>query len=45
MRPLFFEEPENQKLYTYNTCLFFGAKDFLISPILNKDKRTKHLFP
>ncbi len=24
MRPLFFEEPENQKLYTYNTAYFWA---------------------
>ena len=43
MRPLFFEEPENQKLYTYNTAYFWG-KDFLISPILNKGQKEQSIY-
>ena len=43
MRPLFFEEPENQILYTYNTAYFWG-KDFLISPILNKGQKEQTIY-
>lgn len=43
MRPLFFEEPENLKLYTYNDAYFWG-KDFLISPILNKGQKTQSVY-
>lgn len=43
MRPIFFEEPENQKLYTYNDAYFWG-KDFLISPILNKGQKTQSVY-
>ena len=43
MRPLFFEEPENQKLYTYNTAYFWG-KDFIVSPILNKGQKEQSIY-
>lgn len=43
MRPLFFEEPENLKLYTYNDAYFWG-KDFLISPILKQGQKTQSVY-
>ena len=43
MRPLFFEEPENKELYTYNTAYFWG-KDFLISPILKPKQTTQDVY-
>lgn len=43
MRPLFFEEPENQKLYTYNDAYFWG-KNFLISPILKQGQKEQSVY-
>lgn len=43
MRPLFFEEPENLKLYTYNDAYFWG-KDFLISPILKQGQKEQSVY-
>lgn len=43
MRPLFFEEPDNQKLYTYNDAYLWG-KDFLVAPILKKGQRTQTVY-
>lgn len=43
MRPLFFEEPENQKLYTYNDAYFWG-KDFIVSPILKQGQKTQSMY-
>ncbi len=39
MRPLFFEEPENEQLFDYDTSYLWG-KDFLIAPIMNAGQET-----
>ena len=43
MRPLFFEEPENKDLYTYNTAYLWG-ENFLISPILNPGQKQQTVY-
>ena len=45
MRPLFFEEPENEKLKTVSDTYFWG-KDFLVKPITKAgEKSTEIYFP
>ncbi|TVZ25307.1 alpha-glucosidase/oligosaccharide 4-alpha-D-glucosyltransferase [Gillisia sp. Hel_I_86] len=45
MRPLFFEEPENYKMYTVSNTYLWGDS-FLVSPILNPGVTTKEvIFP
>ncbi|MCR9133612.1 MAG: DUF4968 domain-containing protein [bacterium] len=39
MRPLFFEEPENEQLFDYDISYFWG-EDFLIAPIMNAGQET-----
>lgn len=39
MRPLFFEEPENEQLFDYDTSYLWG-EDFLIAPIMNAGQET-----
>lgn len=43
MRPLFFEEPENEALLTKSDGYFWG-KDFLIYPILEAGQKTKEVY-
>lgn len=43
MRPLFFEEPENQKLYLYSDAYLWG-KDFLIAPVLKKEQKQQVVY-
>lgn len=43
MRPLFFEELDNPDLFTYSNVYFWG-KDFLISPILNAEKKEQTIY-
>lgn len=43
MRPLFFEEPDNQKLYHIANTYLWG-KDFLVSPILRKNSFQKEVY-
>lgn len=43
MRPLFFEEPENQKLYHLANTYLWG-KDFLVSPILRENTFQKEVY-
>ncbi len=45
MRPLFFEEPENQKMYEISNTYLWGDS-FLVSPIVNPGAITKEvIFP
>ncbi len=43
MRPLFFEEPENEQLFDYDTSYLWG-KDLLIAPIMNAGQETIELY-
>lgn len=43
MRPLFFEEPENYRLYTISNTYLWG-KDFLVSPILRENTFQKEVY-
>ena len=43
MRPLFFEEPENEKLFDYDTAYLWGD-DFLIAPIMKPGQETIELY-
>lgn len=43
MRPLFFEESENQQLFSSCTTYFWG-NDFLVSPILESGKTQKEVY-
>jgi oligosaccharide 4-alpha-D-glucosyltransferase len=43
MRPLFFEEPENEKLKTVSDTYFWG-KDFLIKPITKASVTTTEIY-
>ena len=43
MRPLFFEEPENEVLQTKSDEYFWG-KDFLIAPIIEKSQIQKEVY-
>lgn len=43
MRPLFFEEPDNHKLYRIANTYLWG-KDFLVSPILRKNTFQKEVY-
>jgi len=43
MRPLFFEEPDNEALYDYSATYLWG-NDFLISPVLNQGQKTQEVY-
>ncbi len=43
MRPLFFEEPKNQSLFSDSSTYLWG-NDFLITPILKADKRQQTIY-
>ncbi len=43
MRPLFFEEPENEKLFDYDTAYLWG-NDFLIAPIMNPGQESIEIY-
>ncbi|HET8837942.1 MAG TPA: TIM-barrel domain-containing protein [Flavobacteriaceae bacterium] len=43
MRPLFFEEPDNQKLYHIANTYLWG-KDFMVSPILRENTFQKEVY-
>jgi len=43
MRPLFYGEPENNTLFTYDTAYLFG-NHFLIAPILHKSEKQKEIY-
>ncbi|MBO6794594.1 MAG: DUF4968 domain-containing protein [Balneolaceae bacterium] len=43
MRPLFFEEPQNEMLFDYDTAYLWGD-DFLIAPIINPGQETIKLY-
>jgi alpha-glucosidase (family GH31 glycosyl hydrolase) len=43
MRPLFFEEPENEALLTKSDCYLWG-KDFLVYPIMEAKQSTKEVY-
>ena len=43
MRPLFFEEPNNQELTTYSKSYLWGH-DFLVSPILEADVKEQAVY-
>jgi alpha-glucosidase (family GH31 glycosyl hydrolase) len=43
MRPLFYGEPENNTLFTYDAAYLFG-NHFLIAPILNKSEMQKEIY-
>ncbi|WP_047550628.1 TIM-barrel domain-containing protein [Psychroserpens sp. Hel_I_66] len=43
MRPLFFEEPENEELFDYTEAYLWG-KDILVAPILKVEQKTKEVY-
>jgi alpha-glucosidase len=43
MRPLFFEEPENESLYHYDDAYLWG-NDFLVEPIVESDQTEKEVY-
>lgn len=43
MRPLFFEEPENEKLWTKSDAYLWG-NNFLVSPIINAGQKEKEIY-
>ncbi|MGC1472870.1 MAG: TIM-barrel domain-containing protein [Psychroserpens sp.] len=43
MRPLFFEEPDNPKLFDYSEAYLWG-KDILVAPILNAGQTSKEVY-
>lgn len=43
MRPLFFEEPENYRLYRISDTYLWG-KDFLVSPVLRENTFQKEIY-
>lgn len=43
MRPLFFEEPENYRLFHISNTYLWG-EDFLISPVMNPDVSTLEIY-
>ena len=43
MRPLFFEEPNNEKLFNYDDAYLWG-KDFLVAPIVKPEKQEKEVY-
>ena len=43
MRPLFFEEPNNEKLFNYDDAYLWG-KDFLVAPIVKAEKQEKEVY-
>ncbi len=43
MRPLFFEETNNSKLFTYAEAYLWGS-DFLVAPILESGKKTQEVY-
>lgn len=43
MRPLFFEEPENELLYHYDDTYLWG-NDFLVAPIVESDQTEKEIY-
>jgi len=43
MRPLFFEEPNNEKLFNYDDAYLWG-NDFLVAPIVKPEKQEKEVY-
>ncbi|OZV69341.1 TIM-barrel domain-containing protein [Winogradskyella aurantia] len=43
MRPLFFEEPYNEELYSYSSTYLWG-QDILVSPILEPGKKLQEVY-
>ena len=43
MRPLFFEEPENEELFDYASTYLWG-NDFLIAPVLEQGQKTQDVY-
>lgn len=43
MRPLFFEEPDNQELFDYSKTYLWGS-DILVSPILEAEKKEQDVY-
>ena len=43
MRPLFFEEPNNEKLFNYDDAYLWG-NDFLVAPIVESEKQKKKVY-
>ncbi|MEL7833187.1 TIM-barrel domain-containing protein [Fodinibius sp. N2] len=43
MRPLFFEEPDNEKLFNYDEAYLWGH-DFLVAPIVESDQTEKEVY-
>ncbi len=43
MRPLFFEEPDNEALYTYSKTYLWG-NDILVSPVLEAGKKDQDVY-
>ena len=43
MKPLFFEEPENEALLSKSDTYFWG-NDFLVSPIINQNQKEKTIY-
>ncbi len=43
MRPLFFEEPNNQKLFNYSKSYLWGH-DILVSPVLEAGKKNQEIY-
>jgi len=43
MRPLFFEEPDNEKLFNYDDAYLWG-NDFLVAPIVESGQKEKEVY-
>lgn len=43
MRPLFFEEPENEELFDYSETYLWGS-DFLVAPVLEQGQKTQEVY-
>jgi oligosaccharide 4-alpha-D-glucosyltransferase len=43
MRPLFFEEPDNDELYSYSSTYLWG-QDILVSPVLEPGKKLQEVY-
>jgi len=43
MRPLFFEEPENETLYGYSSAYLWG-NDFLVAPVLTQGQESQDVY-
>jgi alpha-glucosidase (family GH31 glycosyl hydrolase) len=43
MRPLFFEEPDNENLFNYDDAYLWGH-DFLVAPIVESEKQEKEIY-